>query len=172
MIKTVLVNTAPTNAKQAILKVGPLTIRAALGKSSLGILKREGDGKTPHAVMKLLYGYWRTDRGPRPVTSLPMRPIKRDDLWCDESGHAAYNRPVREPFKPSHEKMWRDDSLYDICLVMDWNVSERKRNGGSAIFLHIARPGYTPTEGCIAVSKRDMRKLLCHANRQTIIRIA
>lgn len=172
MIQTILVKTVPNQPTQAILQVGPLRVRAALGRSGIATGKMEGDGKTPKTSMKLLYGYWRSDRGPKPQTRLPMRPIKSGDLWCDAASHPAYNRPVKAPFGPSHEKMRRDDHLYDICIVMDWNISQRRRNGGSAIFLHIARPGYTPTEGCIAVSKRDMRRLLAHIGPDTVVRTA
>ncbi len=159
----------PGRPQRAILQAGPLRLVAALGRSGIATGKREGDGRTPRAAMKLLYGYWRPDRGSRPVTTLPMRPIRADDLWCDEPMHPAYNRPVRAPFSESHETMRREDRLYDICIVMDWNVSARKRGAGSAIFLHIARPGYQPTEGCVALSETDMRKLLQHVTSSTTL---
>ncbi len=92
-------------------------------------------------------------------------------LWCDASADPNYNRPVRAPFKPSHERLKREDELYDICVVMDWNVRMRKRGCGSAIFFHIARPGFTPTEGCVAISSRDMRRLLPHLDRKTVLQV-
>src|SRR3546814_4717158 len=76
-------------------------------------------------------------------------------LWCDQPDHASYNRLVRAPFCRSHEEMMRKDGLYDICLVLDWNITSRRRHRGSAIFFHIAREGYRPTEGCVAISLAD-----------------
>jgi L,D-peptidoglycan transpeptidase YkuD (ErfK/YbiS/YcfS/YnhG family) len=92
-------------------------------------------------------------------------------LWCDATGHASYNRPVRAPFASSHERLKREDALYDICIVMDWNIRMRKRSCGSAIFFHLAKPGYTPTEGCVAISARDMRRLLPHLGPKTVLQV-
>jgi L,D-peptidoglycan transpeptidase YkuD (ErfK/YbiS/YcfS/YnhG family) len=92
-------------------------------------------------------------------------------LWCDQPGDANYNRPVKAPFSKSHEKMKRDDGLYDVCLVMDWNISSRARNRGSAIFFHLIRPGYKPTEGCIAIHPRDMNRILPYLRKGTVVRV-
>ncbi len=165
------VRSAPRDRKKALLRFGTLTLPAAIGRSGTTSKKREGDGATPIAAMRLLSGYVRGDRVRLPPTSLPMRRIRPGMLWCDAPAHAAYNRPVFAPFTPSHEKMMRQDGLYDVCLVMDWNISSRKRYGGSAIFFHIARPGYAPTEGCIAVSLKDMKRLIRHLHRGTVIRV-
>ena len=90
---------------------------------------------------------------------------------CDDPRDGCYNRPVGAPFAPSHEALARADNLYDICLVMDWNMSSRRRNGGSAIFFHLARPGYLPTEGCIAVRLADMSRLLRAIGPGTVVRV-
>jgi L,D-peptidoglycan transpeptidase YkuD (ErfK/YbiS/YcfS/YnhG family) len=150
----------PGMASRAHLTVGPLTLTAAIGRSGITAFKHEGDGATPLASMELIEGFYRADRRPRPATRLPMRPLRADDGWCDAPFHARYNRPVQLPFSASHEAMWRKDGLYDIVLVMDWNVRSRKMGAGSAIFLHLIRPGYQPTEGCIALAPRDMERLL------------
>jgi len=100
-----------------------------------------------------------------------MRRTQPNLLWCDAVSDANYNRPVRSPFTPSHEKLQREDELYDICIVLDWNLRQRKRGCGSAIFFHIARPGYSPTEGCVAISPRDMRRLLPHLGRKTVLQV-
>ncbi len=92
-------------------------------------------------------------------------------LWCDAVGNPNYNRPVRAPFKPSHEKLRRDDELYDICIVLDWNLTARKRRCGSAIFFHLARPGYMPTEGCVAIAPHDMRRLLPFLGKDTVLQV-
>lgn len=134
-------------------------------------MKREGDGATPRATMKLIGGFTRRDRVSLPPTLLPMRGIRRDMLWCDAPGHASYNRPVRAPFAASHETMMRNDGLYDVCLVMDWNISSRRRQAGSAIFFHLIRPGYEPTQGCIAVSLPAMKRLIRHMRRGMAVRV-
>src|SRR5690606_12366061 len=107
----------------------------------------------------------------RPQSALPFRRIRPAMLWCDEPKHPSYNRLVRAPFTPSHEEMRREDGLYDICLVLDWNVTARRRNAGSAIFFHLIRPGYEPTAGCIALARRDMLRILLHLRRGTVVRV-
>lgn len=168
----ILVRAAPGNPRQAIVQAGPLTFRAALGRSGRASLKREGDGATPIAAMRLMSGYYRRDRGVAALMAgLAMRPIRENMLWCDESGNANYNRPVEAPFARSHEKMMRKDHLYDICLVMDWNISSRRQGCGSAIFFHLAKAGYQSTEGCVAIRKRDMLRLLPLVGPKTIVRV-
>jgi L,D-peptidoglycan transpeptidase YkuD (ErfK/YbiS/YcfS/YnhG family) len=170
-VKTVLVRPAPGVRSRAIVQVGPLRFPAALGRSGRTSRKREGDGATPRAAMALLSGFFRGDRPALPKTALALRRIRPSMLWCDASGHPAYNRPVAAPFSPSHEKMHRPDGLYDICLVLDWNITARRRHAGSAIFFHLIRPGYKPTEGCIAVSRRDMLRILPHLRPGTVVRV-
>lgn len=170
-MKTIDVRRDPKNPSKGFLRVGGLTLRAALGRSGIGILKREGDGRTPRAQMRLVAGFWRVDRCAKPSTRLPLVPISQNMSWCDAPRHGAYNRLVRLPIAASHERMFRDDHLYDICIVMDWNYTARRRGAGSAIFLHLARRGYKPTEGCIALAERDMRRLLAVIGRETVIRV-
>ena len=170
-ITRLVVRPAPRDQRKAILQAGRLNFPAALGRGGRTSRKREGDGATPIAVMPVLSAYGRGDRGPWPATRLAMRRSRPDMLWCDAVSNPNYNRPVRSPFKPSHEKLQRDDELYDICIVLDWNLRNRKRRCGSAIFFHIARPGYTPTEGCVAISARDMRRLLPHLGPKTVLQV-
>ena len=144
---------------------------AALGRSGRTAIKREGDGATPIGNMRLLYGFVRRDRMRVLKTALPMRRISWNMLWCDQPTHPSYNRLVRAPCNQSHEKMMRQDGLYDICLVLDWNITSRSRNRGSAIFFHLIRPGYKPTEGCIAVNYRDMQRLIRFMCRGTVVRV-
>jgi L,D-peptidoglycan transpeptidase YkuD (ErfK/YbiS/YcfS/YnhG family) len=171
-ISEILVRPAPGNPRQAIVQAGSLTFRAALGRSGRTSRKREGDGATPIAAMRLLHGYYRRDHlAANLMAGLSMMPIRQSMLWCDAPDDANYNRPVRAPFGKSHEAMMRKDHLYDICLVMDWNISCRRRGCGSAIFFHIAKPGYQPTEGCVAISKRDMLRILPLMGPQTVVRV-
>lgn len=170
-VKTILVRPAPGNKTRAIVQVGPLRIPAAIGRAGRTGRKREGDGATPIAAMPLLGGYLRGDRVAQPRTTLPFQRIRPSMLWCDAPKNPNYNRLVRAPFDASHEAMYRADALYDICLVLDWNVTARRRHAGSAIFFHLIRPGYEPTAGCVAVSKRDMLRILPHIRRGTVVRV-
>ena len=156
----VLVSRQPRQPTKGLLRLGPLTFACALGRGGIGVLKREGDGKTPLAAMEVLYGFYRKDRWPMINRHQWMLPSHTQLGWCDTPGNRNYNRAVKRPYAASHEKLARDDGLYDCVIVLNWNMKPRKRNCGSAIFLHIARPNYQPTEGCIAVSKRDMMRLL------------
>lgn len=143
----------------------------ALGRGGMSPLKREGDGATPIAAMRVVAGWFRPDRLVRPRSALPLEPITARNGWCDAPADPNYNCPVRLPYPASHETMLRADRLYDVCLVLDWNLPPfgRKRNGGSAIFLHIARPGFPPTEGCIAVAPETMRRLLPRIGPDTVV---
>lgn len=144
------------------LRLGNIRFACALGRTGCRAVKREGDGATPLGRHRLLGVLYRPDGGRRPRTGLPVRPIRQDYGWCDASGDRNYNREVRLPYPVSHERLWREDRLYDLVVVIDYNVRSRRQGAGSAIFMHIAREGFLPTEGCIALSPRDLRLLLVH----------
>ena len=166
-----MVRRAPAKKSRAILQYGPLRLPAAIGRSGTTPFKREGDGATPIAPMRLLHGFVRGDRLRGIATPLPLRRIRPDLLWCDAPDHPSYNRLVRAPFLASHEEMRRMDGLYDVCLVLDWNITSRRRNRGSAIFFHLIRPGFEPTAGCVAITARDMMRLLPMLRRGTMLRV-
>ena len=168
---TITVRTAPRDRRRAIVSMGGVTVQAAIGRSGTTALKREGDGATPIASMRVLYGFVRGERVRLPPTALPMRHIRSDMLWCDQPDHPAYNSLVKAPFCPSHEEMMRADGLYDICLVLDWNITSRRRYRGSAIFFHLIKPGYQPTAGCIAVGLADMKRLIRFMRKGTVVRV-
>ncbi|PYB74166.1 MULTISPECIES: L,D-transpeptidase family protein [Rhizobium] len=170
-IAKLVVRAAPLDARRAILQAGSLRIPAAIGRSGRTSHKREGDGATPIATMPLRFAYHRGDRISFLRTPLPLSRVRETMLWCDAPDHPSYNRPVSAPFQASHEKLARDDRLYDVCVVMDWNMRTRKRGCGSAIFFHIARPDYAPTEGCVAISSRDMQRLLPHLGPNTRLQV-
>jgi L,D-peptidoglycan transpeptidase YkuD (ErfK/YbiS/YcfS/YnhG family) len=167
----ITVRQAPGRPGRGILALGAMALPCALGRSGIRALKREGDGATPMAHLRLICGFYRPGGGRWPATALAMRPIGPADGWCDAPTDRNYNRPVRLPYPASHERMARTDGLYDICIALDWNLSSRGRGRGSAIFLHLARPGYPPTAGCIALSRRDMARILPRLSRRTIIRV-
>ncbi|WP_428641934.1 L,D-transpeptidase family protein [Roseibium sp.] len=154
------VRARPSDRTKGILRLGEITVPCALGRSGILTRKREGDGGTPVGRFGLLQVYYRPDKGLPPATGLPVEPLEPCSGWCDDPGHARYNRPVRLPFAASHEKMWRNDRLYDIVVVLDCNMYPAVKGKGSAIFFHIAREDYRPTEGCVAVSPQHMRLLL------------
>jgi len=145
---------------KGVLHLGAITVPCALGRSGIVMRKREGDGATPAGRFRLLHVYFRPDRGRPPTTILPIRPLTERAGWCDDPAHPLYNRPVALPFAASHENMWRADRLYDIVVVLDCNIAPAVRGRGSAIFFHIAREDYRPTEGCVAVSPEHMRMVL------------
>lgn len=134
--------------------------RCALGAAGLTARKREGDGATPAGRMRLGQVLYRPDRVARPRTLLPVRALRPEEGWCDAPGDRNYNRPVRLPYPASAERLWRDDHLYDLVVVFDYNIRPRTRGRGSAIFMHLARDGLAPTEGCLALGLRDLRALL------------
>ncbi len=170
-IDVIDVRAKPGYKTRGLLVAGNLVLQCALGKGGISAFKREGDGATPLARMRLLYGYRRGDKKSLPSSPLPLYRIRRLDGWCDAPGDRNYNRPVQLPYKASHEDMWRKDNLYDVCIVMDWNIAPRRRGCGSAIFFHLARPGYTPTEGCIALKRADMARLLPYLTNRTVVRV-
>ncbi|MGE3917565.1 MAG: L,D-transpeptidase [Hyphomicrobiaceae bacterium] len=160
-----MVRTRSATATRGHIEIGAIRLACALGRTGIRWPKREGDGATPAGAWQLTEALWRPDRGRRPLTPLPCRPIRRDDGWCDDPADRNYNHPVRHPYPASAERLWRDDGLYDLVVVLDHNRRPRVRGHGSAVFMHVARPGLAPTEGCVALSARDLRKLLVWARR-------
>ena len=107
----------------------------------------------------------------RPRTHLPVRAIRLHDGWCDTPADRNYNRPVCLPYPASAERLWRADGLYDIVVVLDYNDRPRVRGRGSAIFMHVAKPGYAPTEGCIALARAHLQGLLAYVGRGVVVRV-
>ena len=153
------------------LTAGPFRCQCALGPAGIVRLKREGDKGTPAGRFKLLWGYYRPDQ-PRPQAGgVPLRPLRPDQGWCEDSASPRYNRPVRLPARDVTDKMWRADHLYDLVFVLDQNFTRRAKGRGSAIFFHLARPCLTPTAGCVAISADDMRKLAPRLARGAVMEI-
>ena len=121
---------------------------------------REGDEKTPLGDYFLRFGLYRADRLPQPKSGLTFRPLRADDGWCDNLDDEAYNRFIRLPYNGSHEKLWREDGVYDVILVMSHNDSPPKAGLGSAVFIHVAQPDDRETLGCVALAPEVMTQLL------------
>lgn len=134
--------------------------RAALGHGGIMMHKQEGDGSTPAGVLPLRRVLFRADRVPRPRCAVPVSLLAPEDGWCDDTRDAAYNRPVRLPYDARHEALWRNDAVYDVIGVLGWNDGPVERGRGSAIFLHLARDDYAPTEGCVALARGDLLAVL------------
>lgn len=147
------------------------TLPCAIGRAGISSLKREGDGATPRGSLSVLNVLWRPDHGRRPATGLSVRAIRPHDGWCDAPADRNYNRPVPLPYPASHERLWRDDAVYDIVVVLDHNISERRRGAGSAIFMHLARKGFAATEGCLALARPDLEWLLARLSPGDVISI-
>ena len=134
--------------------------RCALGRAGARLDKREGDGATPLGCFPLRRAFYRADRIAKPQTGLPLAPLDPHLGWCDDPGDNAYNKPVLLPNAARHERLWRDDALYDLLAVIGYNDDPVEPGRGSAIFLHVARPDFAPTEGCIAMRLADLSELL------------
>jgi L,D-peptidoglycan transpeptidase YkuD (ErfK/YbiS/YcfS/YnhG family) len=142
-----------------LLVAGSRTFRCAIGRSGVRDDKTEGDGATPtgrFALRRVIYRH----RLSRPDTGLPAVPVTEDQGWCDDPNEPLYNQPIRLPFAGSHEILWREDSVYDVIVVLGHNDSPVIPGRGSAIFMHVASPDYGPTEGCIALALKDLLEVL------------
>ncbi len=170
-LRRITVSTASADPTRGLLIAGGLKAECALGRAGIGGRKREGDGKTPLGQYRLVAVLYRPDRLRRPTTRLPVMPIRPDAGWCDDPGDPHYNQKVRLPFAASHEELWRDDHVYDLLVILDYNLKRPVRGAGSAIFLHLAKPALTPTAGCVAVSLPTMRRLLAAVGPGTFLDI-
>jgi L,D-peptidoglycan transpeptidase YkuD (ErfK/YbiS/YcfS/YnhG family) len=165
--RPIVVRRAPGHPCQARIQLAHGVRRGAIGRGSVRPLKREGDGGTPPGRFPVRLVLYRADRMRRPRTALPVRAIRANDGWCDEPSDRNYNRLVRLPTKRSAEALMRADALYDLIFVLGYNDRPRVRGKGSAIFVHVARDGYTPTEGCVAFSRRDLVGVLAEIKPDT-----
>ncbi len=135
-------------------------ISCAIGRGGIISNKTEGDGATPVGCYQLRRVLYRSDRVARPETALEARSIMPNDGWCDDPADPNYNKPVMKPYPASAESLWRDDGLYDVIVILGHNDDPPISGAGSAIFLHVARPDFGPTDGCVAVSLSDLIGLL------------
>jgi L,D-peptidoglycan transpeptidase YkuD (ErfK/YbiS/YcfS/YnhG family) len=167
----ILVKCLSADTSRGTLTFGNLCFPCALGKSGLKASKREGDGATPIGEFPLREVLYRPDRVARPQTMLPVSAIRENDGWCDAPEDGNYNRPVHHPYPASAEHMWRADGLYDVVVVLGYNDHPRISGRGSAVFMHVAGPSWTPTEGCIALARQHLLRLLRAVARDTVVRV-
>lgn len=153
------------------LFAGDLAIPVALGRGGIRANKREGDGATPRGRFRPIRVWWRPDRGSRPRTALPIKVSGPADGWCEDPADRRYNRPVKLDAASGADRLWRDDHLYDLIIEIDHNTRPRVAGRGSAVFIHLARKGFSPTAGCVAVEGRTLRRLLERLGPRTRIEI-
>lgn len=168
-IRHLLIVKKPGHPQMGTLIAGQSRFSCALGRSGVIALKREGDGGTPRSILPIRRVFYRADHINRPPAMLKPRPIRRDDAWCDDHQDRRYNRLIRLPPGFAEERLWRNDHLYDVVVELGWNDSPVQKGRGSAIFWHLARPGLTPTAGCVAVSIDVFRKVLPRLARQSFM---
>lgn len=137
-----------------------IVLRCAVGRAGVRSGKAEGDGATPRGTFRLLEVFYRPDRLPPPETALPARALSRRDGWCDDPSGARYNAMVALPHPARCEALWREDGLYDLIAATSHNRDPVVPGAGSAIFVHVAGPGYPPTRGCVAFALGDLRRIL------------
>lgn len=147
------------------LDIAGRRVRCALGRGGIkpAAEKREGDGASPAGVWPIRRVLYRPDRRPVPRTAFGVEPIAIQDGWCDDPADPAYNRPVALPYPASAERMWLEETIYDIVVVLGHNDDPVVPGMGSAIFLHLNKPGYSPTAGCVAIARADLEDLLGRA---------
>ena len=166
-----MVRRRPGERSKGILIIAGKVIPAALGRSGILANKWEGDGATPRGRFHPRKIWWRPDRGPPPHTQLPLRRIGPADAWSEDPADRNYNRPVkRRPGAPG-DRLHRNDHLYDIIVEIDHNARPRVARRGSAVFIHLARPGFLPTAGCVALGPKQLRWLVSQLGKRTVIDI-
>jgi L,D-peptidoglycan transpeptidase YkuD (ErfK/YbiS/YcfS/YnhG family) len=170
-VRQISVYLRSVSRSHGILRAGHLIMPCVIGRTGLMAKKREGDGATPRGQWPIRQAFFRADRlAVRPSTRLRLTAISRRDGWCDAPSDRNYNRPVRHPYSASAERLWREDGLYDIVIVVGHNDLPRARGGGSAIFIHVAGQGphaMLPTEGCVALGLADLKRLLALIDSHT-----
>ncbi len=147
-------------------------IDCALGHGGITDSKKEGDGATPIGIFALRSLYFRQDAIKTVSTALKTTVITQEMGWCDDLDDANYNLPVPLPYNARHEALWRDDSVYDLIVPLGYNDGPIVPGSGSCIFMHVARENYTPTEGCVALSRRDLLQVLAEIDLTTQIEIS
>jgi L,D-peptidoglycan transpeptidase YkuD (ErfK/YbiS/YcfS/YnhG family) len=157
--------------KSGYLKYKNFKFRCALGKAGIKQKEREGDFITPKGKFKLIKIYYRSDRIKKISSVLKKIKIKKNMGWCDDVSSNYYNKQIKINKKFSHEKLYRKDNVYDIVVVLNYNLNPIIKGKGSAIFLHVAKKNYKKTQGCIALKKNELLNLVSKIKRNTQIKI-
>ena len=157
--------------KKKFLHFKNYKLRCAIGKSGISSKKKEGDNKTPKGEFKLKYIMYRKDRVSKLKTKIKKKIILKKMGWCDDPKSKYYNKMIYFPFTQSAERLWLKDNIYDIIIVIDYNLRPVIKYAGSAIFIHIAKKKYLPTKGCVALSKQNIKLLASNIDKNTRLKI-
>ncbi|NQV84497.1 MAG: L,D-transpeptidase family protein [Rhodospirillales bacterium] len=144
-------------------------VRCALGRSGIRSNKIEGDGATPAGTFPLRRVLYRADRLAAPETGLTIQALETSDGWCDDQSDPAYNRLIKRPYAAAFEELWRTDHVYDVIVELGYNDAPPVPGLGSAVFMHVARPGFEPTEGCVALRVEDLLALLSDCDTAAVL---
>ena len=158
--------------KSKLLKFNNIKFRCALGKSGIGDKEIEGDNVTPRGTYRIVKIYYRKDRIKKITSKFKLIKITQIMGWCNDIRSKKYNQLIKLPTKYSHEKLYRKDNVYDLILVLNYNMNPTIKNKGSAIFIHVTRKNYQSTQGCVALKKNNLIKLISKINTNIKIKIS
>ena len=169
----IVVKTKSWTATTGTLEINRKSFDCTLGTT--GVIaaseKKEGDGKTPLGIFPLRQLLYRADRVPKPVTGLPVEILTKETGWCEDQTHADYNTKITLPHPSVHDCMTREDHLYDYTVVIGYNDAPPLPGKGSAIFMHLARPEFSPTAGCVGLRPEAMLEVLKYCDKSSKIEI-
>lgn len=157
--------------KKKILSYNDYKVKCSIGKRGITFNKKEGDLKTPKGIFKIKEIFYRRDRVKKFSTNLKKKIIRKNMGWCDDSKSKHYNKLIKFPFKFKAEKLYRKDNIYDVVIVLNFNMNPIVKNKGSAIFLHVSKKNFASTKGCIAISKKEIRRIVKHIDKNTKVKI-
>ena len=153
------------------LQIDSFFFKCSIGKNGLSKKKIEGDGKTPKGFFNIEHLYLRKDRLEKPETSLKCISIDKQMGWCnDVKKPTKYNKLIRIKKTIKCENLKRKDRKYDLLIPIKYNFDKIKIGLGSCIFIHLTKD-YKPTEGCIALAKKDFLIMLKLIDKKTKIKI-
>jgi L,D-peptidoglycan transpeptidase YkuD (ErfK/YbiS/YcfS/YnhG family) len=158
--------------KSGYLKYRDLKFKCALGKSGVEKKIKEGDNITPRGTFDIIKIYYRNDRIKKLSSEFNLIKIRRNMGWCDDPKSKKYNQLIKLPSKYSYENLYRKDNIYDLILILNYNMNPIVKNKGSAIFIHVAKKNYKKTAGCIALKKKDLKQLILKIKKKTKVIIS
>jgi L,D-peptidoglycan transpeptidase YkuD (ErfK/YbiS/YcfS/YnhG family) len=157
--------------RSGYLKYKNFKFRCSLGKAGIGKKKIEGDNITPKGTFKIIKIYYRSDRIKKIKSKFKLIKIKKNIAWCDDPQSRNYNQLIKLPSKYSYENLFKKNNIYDLILVLNFNINPIIKNRGSAIFIHVAKRNYKPTAGCIALKKDHLIKLVNNLKKNAVVKI-
>ena len=145
--------------------------KCAIGKRGIGLKRKEGDQITPKGKYKINYILYRKDRIKKIRSKLKKIIITKNMGWCDDPKSKDYNKLIKLPSNYNYERLYKKENIYDLILVLNYNMGPIVKKKGSAIFIHIAKKNYKKTEGCVAINKIQLLKIIKELNNKTKVLI-